>query len=89
MRQLYREVPRPNGVGTTCEKATAEKCEAAFKTWETNTARAKELRQQIAAAKQELESITEECQHTLIYDVAGWMYDERYCGICGRHLGLI
>ena len=32
---------------------------------------------------------TKKCKHNIVYDVSGWMYDERACGICGRGLGLI
>lgn len=24
------------------------------------------------------------CGHTLIYDKRGWLYDERYCAVCGN-----
>lgn len=29
------------------------------------------------------------CPHNVIYDVAGWMYDFRFCATCGRSLGMI
>ena len=32
---------------------------------------------------------TKKCKHNIIYDEPGWMYDKRYCGICGRGLGVI
>lgn len=30
-----------------------------------------------------------ECPHNIVYDVAGWMYDYRRCGTCGKGLGAI
>jgi hypothetical protein len=29
------------------------------------------------------------CQHTIVEDVPGWLYDFRSCSICGKELGLI
>lgn len=30
-----------------------------------------------------------QCDHTLIKDEAGWMYDYRSCAVCGKGLGAI
>lgn len=30
-----------------------------------------------------------ECDGSIVYDESEWMYDIRYCAICGRGLGLI
>ena len=29
------------------------------------------------------------CDHSIIYDIPGWMYDVRVCAICGTGLGCI
>lgn len=29
------------------------------------------------------------CLHEIFYDEPGWLYDSRWCAICGKSLGLI
>lgn len=43
---------------------------------------------EVATAKQDYIK-TGECKHEYVYDESGFMYDNRYCGICGKHLDLI
>lgn len=30
-----------------------------------------------------------ECRHHLVYDESGFIYNSRYCGICGKFIALI
>lgn len=29
------------------------------------------------------------CPHNLVHDEPGWLYDFRYCAICGQGLGIV
>lgn len=29
------------------------------------------------------------CDHSLIEDIPGWLYDTRVCALCRKHLGMI
>ena len=37
----------------------------------------------------ELKAARSSCTHSIWYDVAGFPYDSRYCGVCGAHLETI
>jgi hypothetical protein len=43
---------------------------------------------EVAAAKSEYEA-TGQCRCEIIYDEPGFLYDIRYCAICGMYLGLV
>lgn len=40
-------------------------------------------------AKSKLEELQKSCNHKVMFDRFGFMYDERVCAGCGCHLGLI
>lgn len=40
---------------------------------------------EIEKAKEDFK-LTKKCEYHLIYDEAGFMYDSRYCGICGKFI---
>jgi hypothetical protein len=44
--------------------------------------------EEVKAAKEEYAK-TGECNCIYIYDEPGYMYDLRYCGICGKIVGFI
>lgn len=44
--------------------------------------------EEVKAAKEEYAN-TGECNCIYIYDEPGYMYDLRYCGICGKIVGFI
>lgn len=39
--------------------------------------------------QKELEELEKKCTHKIFYDKAGWEYDLRFCGVCGKLLELI
>lgn len=40
-------------------------------------------------AQKELSKLRGRCKHLVFYDIEGFPYDVRVCGICGEHYGLI
>jgi hypothetical protein len=44
--------------------------------------------EEIEEAKKQYKK-TKKCDHTIIFDVYGFMYDNRYCYICGESQGLV
>lgn len=49
----------------------------------------REATKQEVQAAQTLFKKTGKCEHKLVYDEGGWMYDERLCGICGKFIDFI
>lgn len=80
MKKLYKEVYADNNELLTPEQQENYngKCTNLIEATQDEIDNAKELFKQ-----------NKKCEHHLVYDKEGFMYDFRFCGICGEEIGLI
>ena len=80
MKKLYKEINANNNELLTSEQQENYNNECTYLI---------EANQDEIDNAKDLFKKNKKCEHHLVYDKAGFAYDFRFCGICGKEIGTI